>query len=128
MIPRRPASFVLAVTLMGLTNQAVDAGWPFSRKSNDCCPVCEQEQPKPKKKSLMSAEDAPASGVVDLVPARFTTVRADRRTEEKKDTSASADAEKMQLMEKRLKDLDQKVNQLSLEIETLVHVLENPKK
>lgn len=128
MIPRRTASFVLALTLTGLTNQAADAGWPFGRKSNDCCPICEQEQPKAKKKPLMSAEDAPASAIVDLIPARFTTVRADRKAEDKKDVAAPADVEKMQDLEKKLKQLDLKVNQLSLEIETLVHVLENPRK
>ncbi len=124
MISRRSAGVALALAVFGGALPAAHAGWPFG-KSNNCCPVCEAEQPKPKKKSLMSADDAPSAGVVDLIPARYTTVRADRKTDDKKD--APADIEKMEQLEKKLKALDTKVNQLSLEIEALVHVLENKK-
>ncbi len=124
MIAKKTAGLLLGALILTSSTVPVDAGWPFSRKS-DCCPVCEQEQPKQKKKSIIGADPAPAAGVADVVPARLTNVRAEKKKDEPE--AAAADNKKVQDLEKKFNQLDLRVNELSLEIEALVHVLENQK-
>jgi hypothetical protein len=129
---KRLSPLAVAGLLVASIVPAVDAGWPFGKKDCECCPTCQQAVPKEKKKSLIGAEEAPAAVVADLIPARYTTARAERlpdpNTKKIPDVPASEiDKAKLEELDAKMQALTLRVNELRLQVEALVIVLEKDK-
>lgn len=62
--------------------QPSEAGWnPFGKKTAECCQPsvpCQADPPKNKKKSCFSGDEPPQAAVVDVIPFRPVTDRAER--------------------------------------------------
>lgn len=115
------------LTLAACQPQA-EAGIFFGRKTTECGPTCQQEQPKTKKKNPIGADDPPNAGIVELTPARFTTVRA-QTNDDKKNTippapAAEVESARVDKIEKDLENVSLQVRELRLQIEALVVAIE----
>ena len=123
---------VLAGLTVAVFQTQVDAGIFFGRKTTDDCPTCQQEQPKDKKKRPIGADDPPNAAIVELTPARFTTVRA-QTNDDKRNTippapAAEVESARVEKIEKDLENVSLQVRELRLQIEALVVALEKNKK